>query len=117
MRQPIAAAALLLFAACGEETGPLVPPPAPPPTSASGLTWYQDIAPIFEAHCTTCHVAGGIAPFALTDYSQANALGALIKSTTANRLMPPWPPGGATPELAHDRTLSDEAIAAIGSWV
>ena len=29
--------------------------------------YYRDAKPLLERYCTTCHSAGGLAPFALTD--------------------------------------------------
>src|SRR5262245_18251531 len=54
---------------------------------------FADVAPIFNSKCTGCHLAGGIAPFSLTDPNQARRHAALIKVMTRTGAMPPWPPG------------------------
>src|SRR4051794_37027860 len=54
---------------------------------------FADVAPIFNSKCTGCHMAGGIAPFSLTDPTQARTHAALIKIMTQAGAMPPWPPG------------------------
>src|SRR5262245_60231349 len=54
---------------------------------------FADVAPIFNSKCTGCHMAGGIAPFSLTDPDQARTHAALIKIMTGTGAMPPWPPG------------------------
>lgn len=58
---------LALVAACGTDVEPLTDAP----TATAQVTWYQDVAPIVSAHCMSCHQAGGIAPFALTDVESA----------------------------------------------
>lgn len=64
MRTPLLGLALL--AACGTDVEPLTDAP-----TAATVTWYQDVAPIVSQHCMSCHQAGGIAPFALTDLDSA----------------------------------------------
>ena len=54
-------------------------------------TYSADVAPLLDAHCTTCHQAGGIAPFVLTDYASAKGRANDIAGTTARREMPPMP--------------------------
>ncbi|MFT3711318.1 MAG: hypothetical protein QM817_27110 [Archangium sp.] len=82
----------------------------------TGPTWAQDVAPLVSQHCSSCHVAGGIAPFALTTYAEAAEKAPLMAASVANRSMPPWMPGGATPALEHDRTLTTEQIAVFQQW-
>ena len=67
--------------------------PAAPDTRTEALTYWDDMAPLFAEHCTSCHQEGGIAPFALDDYASAKPQAALIAAVTKSREMPPW---GAT---------------------
>ena len=88
------------------------------PDAGTGLkvTYYQDVAPILQAKCVTCHYPGGIAPFALDTPEAAVPVAGLVKDATASRLMPPWPPGPLSPALLHDRSLSDAQIATLAAW-
>src|SRR4051812_25125706 len=99
-----------LLCACGPSSQP---GPAPQP---QGPTYAQDVAPILSRSCSGCHVAGGIAPFALSSYADAKAMSAAIASAVQQKTMPPWMPGGDTVKLLHDRRLSDEEIATISAW-
>src|SRR4051812_17819106 len=101
-----------LLAACGTDT---TAPEDPPPTMA-GPTYYQDVEPIFYTNCTSCHTEGGIGPFAIDDPDTAMQFAPLIASETAAKRMPPWPPGGNTPALAHVRTLTQAQIDTIAAW-
>ena len=64
--------AILGVAACGSDTSD---PGADGNTTTARATWYQDVGPIMATHCMSCHQAGGIAPFALTDYESARENG------------------------------------------
>lgn len=102
---------LALCAACG----PAVMT-EPPPMPVSGPTYHQDVAPLLSEACSGCHVQGGIAPFALTTYADAKPHAVAISAAVASRSMPPWMPGGATPPLRHDRSLSDAQIQLLTAW-
>lgn len=105
-------ALLAVCAACGPAA---LPEPMMPPAPA-GPTYHQDVAPLLSESCSGCHVAGGIAPFALTTYADAKLHAAAISAATASRSMPPWMPGGATPPLRHDSSLSDAQVQLLAAW-
>jgi hypothetical protein len=80
------------------------------------VTYYQDVAPILQAKCTPCHVDGGIAPFALDTPEMAIGWAGAMKTITALREMPPWPPGPLSPKMLHDRSLTAAQIATFAAW-
>ena len=80
------------------------------------VTYYQDVAPILQAKCVTCHVAGGIGPIALDTPAAAVQQASALKVVTGSRTMPPWPPGPLSPKMLHDRSLSDAQISVIAAW-
>ena len=82
-------------------------------------TYYKDVAPILNARCTGCHVAGSIAPFTLDSYAQAFAQAGAIKASTASRIMPPWGPqnSGTCQTWKNDRYLTDRELKTIALWV
>lgn len=83
----------------------------------SGPTYHQDVAPVLSENCGGCHVAKGIAPFALMTYEEASVTAGLIKSAVSTRDMPPWPPGPESPAIEHDRSLTQEQIDTLVAWV
>lgn len=85
---------------------------------SAALTYWQDMVPLFEAHCLTCHQQGGIAPFRLDDYATAKAQAPLIAHSTGARTMPPWniTSDGSCGTFEHSLALSDAQIASIGKW-
>ncbi|MDP2311581.1 MAG: hypothetical protein Q8P41_01645 [Pseudomonadota bacterium] len=76
---------LSLLAAC--DGGPGAPAPA---AAEDAPTWHADIAPIVQEHCGSCHVAGGVAPFALDDYAAAAPMAASMAAAVEAGTMPPW---------------------------
>jgi len=54
-------------------------------------TWSENIAPILYNNCTKCHIEGGIAPFSLVGYSNAQTMASSIAYSVDLKRMPPWP--------------------------
>lgn len=97
------AALAVVVAACGKP--------------ASGPTYYADVKPIVDARCTKCHVAGGIAPFALGTYAELVAKKDKLHDAVRDRIMPPWMPDDHCNSYLGDRTLTDDQRSLIVRWV
>jgi len=82
-------------------------------------TYYEDVAPILQEHCVSCHSEGNIAPFSLQTYETAKAVAGPMKSATKNRTMPPWhvDASGACNSWRDARLLDEVDIATIAAWV
>lgn len=89
------------------------------PDAGPGVTYYGDVRPILVENCTMCHVAGGIAPFALTSYELAKDAGYDMQSVTRDRIMPPFlaDNSGACNTWSNHRGLTDAEIGTISAWV
>jgi len=91
------------------------------PGPASRPNWHEDIAPLVAEHCANCHDDGGIAPYPLQTYAQAEALSIVMALQAEARLMPPWhavETDECEPQqpFAHDARLSDEEIQLLRDW-
>jgi len=108
------AALTVLLAGCsgGDTEGAGSGPPI-----EKGPTYYRDVKAILDVKCTGCHVAGGIAPFALTSYMDAKTHKDAINAAVVQGVMPPWPPAKACGDYQNDRSLSADQSAAITAWV
>ncbi len=84
--------------------------------SADGPTWHQDLAPLVEAKCGSCHEAGGIAPFPLETWEEAAPYAAAMAASVAAGSMPPWPADSDCNTYLYDRSLTDEQIATFQAW-
>ncbi len=81
------------------------------------ITYSEHIAPIIYNHCTNCHRAGEIGPFALTNYEQARAWAPMIRYVTSIKYMPPWKPDPAYRNYQAENYLTDSQIQLIAKWV
>lgn len=80
-------------------------------------TYAEDVAPLLQKHCVTCHRLGEIGPFSLTDYEETKYRGELIEQVVANKSMPPWKADKADVSYLHQRTLSKDEIRILTTWV
>jgi hypothetical protein len=109
MRRSLLASLFFVLGGCGASTLP--------PVAAGPVTWEHDVRPIVEARCQACHVAGGIAPFALGSYEDVVAMVAPVRAAVESRRMPPWLAARGCADYQYDQSLTDEQIALIGTWV
>jgi hypothetical protein len=90
-------------------------------TDEDAPTYHRDVAPIVQRSCQGCHVAGGIAPFALSGYDEVQVASQRVAEATREGTMPPW---GATETedckpthgWKNDIRLSDDEIALLEAW-
>jgi peroxiredoxin/mono/diheme cytochrome c family protein len=87
------------------------------PDSKSPVTFSNQIARIFNAHCVDCHRPGEIGPFSLTDYAKAAGWADTIAEATATDRMPPWHAAPHVGKFTGDRRLSAADKKLIADWV
>ncbi len=78
-------------------------------------TAYKDVAPIFYAHCTTCHNQYG--HFPLLSYSNVVANAGLMSHDLQNDIMPPWPPDTTYSRFIHERLMSSADRSTLVNWL
>lgn len=93
--------------------------PDPDPMTPSGaVTTYQGaIRAIVEKRCLSCHVEGGIGPFALDGYTNAKNYAQIALQEIRARNMPPWLPSQECRSYFNDRTMPQSEIDLVGKWV
>src|SRR5688500_16146432 len=105
--------ALLAFA--------IVASTARPSRAADGdsVTFTKDVAPILAKNCQVCHRPGTNAPMSLMTYPEVRPWARAIKDRVAARDMPPWHLDKTVgiQKFKNDRSLSDQDIRTIVSWV
>jgi hypothetical protein len=88
-------------------------------STAGAVTYWQDVAPIYNDKCVRCHQPGGIAPFPLNDYTNAASHASLELGRVNQGTMPPY-------FMVHDdscgsfhdeSTLTDQQKSTIAAWV
>jgi hypothetical protein len=88
-------------------------------TATGAVTFWQDVAPIYNSKCVRCHQEGGIGPFRLDNYADAQAHAPLEKQRTAAGTMPPYfmVNDGSCQSFQDDVSLSAEQKSTIAAWV
>jgi len=83
------------------------------------VTFSKDVAPILQQKCQVCHQPNSIAPMTLMNYADAKKFASAIKTKVAARVMPPWhiDRNIGVRNFKNDRSLSDEQVNTIVSWV
>jgi mono/diheme cytochrome c family protein len=81
------------------------------------VTFNNQVVRIFQRNCQTCHRPGEVAPFSLTDCSDAHARRDDIVEAVESRYMPPWKAVPGHGEFSDVRRLSDDEIRLIARWV
>ena len=90
-----------------------------PETAGKPVTFAKDIAPIFQEKCQACHRKDSMAPMSLVTYQEVRPWAKSIKERVVSRQMPPWHLDKTVgiQEFQNDRSLSDEQVRLIASWV
>ncbi len=92
------------------------PPPSVADAEARVLTYYADVKPILDSKCVSCHQAGGVAPFVLTDPTTVVRLQRSIVASTQQKTMPPWLADNSCRDYQGDRSLTEEQIKTLALW-
>src|SRR5437763_15951531 len=88
-----------------------------PPSSAAQLTYWKSVKPIADAKCIGCHTENNIAPFTLKSFADFKSHTDMVRVAVASRVMPPWPPNKGCSDYQTDRSLSDDELATITTWI
>ncbi|MGA7337597.1 MAG: thiol-disulfide isomerase, partial [Candidatus Sulfotelmatobacter sp.] len=100
-------------------TGALLQMPGSAPArekKTSPPTFYEDVLPILQDKCQSCHRSGEAAPMALVTYEQTRPWASKIAAAVEMRMMPPWFADPRYGHFANDPSLSAEQIASIVAW-
>jgi len=81
------------------------------------ISYSDTIAPIIRDNCVTCHRAGGMGPFAMTDYNIIRGFSPMIREVIRTKRMPPWHADPHYGEFSNDRSLSTQQIQDMVHWI
>jgi len=89
-----------------------------PEFAIAGGAFAAEVQPILEQNCVSCHTSGGPGwdTLAFDTAADAAEIADDIALVTEIRFMPPWLPGGDSPEFEHSWELSDDEISTIATW-
>src|SRR5665213_609745 len=90
---------------------------AAPALAETAVTFDKDVAPVLYARCASCHRPGEIGPFSLLTYRDVRLHATQIADVAERRVMPPWKPERGKGAFVGDRSLSDDEIRLLRTWV
>jgi len=80
-------------------------------------TFYQDVLPILQGHCQSCHRPGEVAPMPLITYEQTRPWASAIAKAVQSKTMPPWFSDPRFGHFSNDPSLTEQQIATVRAWV
>jgi hypothetical protein len=80
------------------------------------VTYHEDVVPVLQKHCQSCHRPGEAAPFSMLTYQDARPWASAMKRAAVSRQMPPWHADPSVGHFANDRRLSQKDIDTIAAW-
>ena len=84
----------------------------------SGVASYRnEIAPLLQAKCVTCHRPGEIGSWAITNHATVRAKSATIRANVLEGLMPPWHADPAHGKFENDFSLTPQQQARLVAWL
>ena len=86
-------------------------------TDGSQISYANTVAPILAENCVSCHRAGGIGPWAMTDHNMVRGFSLMIREVLMTQRMPPW---HADPEVGHwsnERALTRNELQTLVHWI
>ncbi len=80
--------------------------------SADAVSYREEIVPLLRRNCTTCHVEGGLAPWAMDSHIMVLGWSPMIRETVLTARMPPGQidPGVGRWHPQHYMSLDDQAL-------
>jgi len=97
--------AMAMTDAVGAQTGP-----------TASVTFYNDVAPLLQKNCETCHRPGQIAPMAFQTYESTRPWARAIKAAVLSKKMPPWFAEARSGHILNDRSLKPAEIDTLVRW-
>ena len=79
------------------------------------VTFDREIVRLFNAHCMSCHRAGGAA-FSLETWKEARPWAKAIGEEVLQRRMPPWGAVKGFGDFRNDQGLTEEQLELIVDW-
>jgi peroxiredoxin/mono/diheme cytochrome c family protein len=82
------------------------------------VSYANDVAPILEQRCVTCHQEGGIAPFAMNSHQMIQGWSPMIRETLITKRMPPGQIDQEYANVFHDvNYITTEETQKVVHWI
>jgi hypothetical protein len=91
--------------------------PAAEKFSISEPDYVDDVVPILKENCVTCHVEGGIAPFAMDSYRMVQGWSPMMREVLMTKRMPPAQVDPAVNHFENARYMSANELQTLIHWI
>ena len=79
--------------------------------------YATDIAPILEEKCVSCHIEGGIAPFAMNSHMMVQGWSPMMKEVMMTKRMPPAQVDPSSNHFINARYMEPEELQTLVHWI
>ena len=86
-------------------------------TEHANISYTDDIAPILQDKCVSCHQKGGIAPFAMDSYDVIKSFAPMIRESVRSERMPPYFADPHIGTFKNDQALTAEQTKTLIHWI
>lgn len=83
----------------------------------ANISYAKDVAPILQEKCVSCHINGGIGPFAMNSYDIVHGFAPMIRETVRTRRMPPYFADPHIGTFKNDQGLTADQTKTLVHWI
>jgi len=103
--------------AAGETPGSAINFTDPRSNPERKISYTQEIVPLLQRNCTSCHIEDGLAPWAMSSYIMILGWSPMIRETVITRRMPPGQIDTRVGEWSDIHHMTDEDQALLLAWI
>jgi len=82
----------------------------------SPFTFDEDVRPILQEHCVSCHVNGGVAPMSLMTHAETVPWAESMRVELVAGHMPPWGIDGGASQFTNTKPLTARELNVLLTW-
>jgi peroxiredoxin len=83
----------------------------------ANISYAKEVAPILQEKCVSCHVNGGIGPFAMNSYEVIRGFAPMIRETVRTHRMPPYFADPHIGVFKNDQGLTSDQTKTLVHWI
>ncbi len=81
------------------------------------ISYSDEVAPILQEKCVSCHLEGGIAPFAMDSYQVVKGFAPMIRESVRTDRMPPYFADPHIGEFKNNQELTPDQRKTLIHWI
>jgi peroxiredoxin len=83
----------------------------------AAVSYAKQVAPILVRNCVSCHSAGNVGSWAMTNHQSVKGMSAMIEEVLLTRRMPPWDADPEFGQFTHDAALEVSDAQSLLRWI